>query len=287
MPLTHAEILARIQTDAWTAINTDWSATIIATKMGSILKKLSQVVPWVPPTYSVYVTDGTTRNITLTDWDAFDLVAIFQENGIEHPVDQSPKQYRNFPVDWRPGRKVLPLVLDDIPDADESIYIYPQRLHILQSAIGTTDTAGFIHTDAAIGATSLVLDSFGTSLVVNKYTKLTIGTDPTEYMVTATVSIAGIFTVGIFPPLVAATTDGDAVTLALADSTLTPSLEEIFIDWVVGELVKGYTPKLLSSTSEGIGAKDYFSIGATMIAEAKRELGNLAISDRYVMHPRN
>ena len=148
MPLTHAEIVTRLQAKLWTATNTQWtSAIIVADGMTPVLKKLSARVPFVtterhPGTLAVpirgeYTTDGTTRDIILTDWDFEDLEKISQFDGVEYPVDQSPKEYVNF---LKSG-KILTLKWDAIPAAADDVYIYPQRRHILQEAIGTTDTA--------------------------------------------------------------------------------------------------------------------------------------------------
>ena len=296
MPLTHAEIVTRLEAKLWVATNTQWtSAIIIADGMTPILKIISRRVPFVTtqrhpgdravPIRGGYTTDGTTRDIILTDWDFEDMVKLAQENGVEYEVDQSPKEFRNFTQNG----KIVTLELDDIPEAAESVYIYPERLHILQQAIGTTDTAGAITTLAAIGATSLVLKSLGTG-TINKYTKLTIAGDTTEYMVTSIATIAGnAATVTITPGLVASAAVDAVVTLALADSTLTPALEEIFIEWVAGELIQDYAIKKLSEADFGSGINVYFTMGKDMIdgkGGAREQLRGLERADRYPNHSR-
>ncbi len=292
MPLTHAQVKTRLEEVLWDTADTYWDDTRISSKILSVLKELSLCAPFsVGETHTVdrtvpilgkYTTDGTTRDIILTDWDFDDLVKISQEDGVEYPVDESPKQYRNHVQ----RGKTVRLELDDIPDADEDVYIYPSRQHILQSSIGTTDTAAAVKTTAAIGATSLVLNALGTG-TINRNTKLTIAGDTTEYMVTASVTIAtNEATVVITPGLIKSATATAIVTLALADSTLTPALEEILIKWVAGELLSDYAIKMLPLVPKGAGHADYTRKGELMIAQAKSDLRLLERPDRYVRHPR-
>ena len=293
MGLTHAEIEARLEEVLWDTTDTYWSDIRIISKMGAILKKISQRVPFVAterhpsdravPTRGTYTTDGTTRDIVLTDWDFDDLIKISQFDGVEYLVDQSPKEYKNFSQ----RDKIISLSLDDIPSASKTVYVYPQRLHILQQAIGTTDTAGAIKTLAAAAATSLALKSLGTG-TINKYTKLTIAGDTTEYMVTATATIAANeATVTITPGLVAAAAVDAVVTLALADSTLTPSLEEIIIGWTAGELLSDYGIKMLSELPIEARHTDYTQKGELMIKKALEDLKLLERPGRYIIHPKS
>jgi hypothetical protein len=104
--LTHAEIVTRIENKLADTGHAYYSAARIAEEMGSILKQISEKVPFITterhpsnrlvPIRGEYTTDGSTRDIILTDWDADDLVKITQENGVEYEVDQSPKIFRNF-----------------------------------------------------------------------------------------------------------------------------------------------------------------------------------------------
>ncbi len=293
MALTHAEILALIRVKISDSGTTYGSDVNVTNKITGILKQISSRVPFITterhpsdrpvPTRGAYTTDGTTRDIVLTDWDFDDLVGISQENGVEYEVDQEPKDFRNFVQNG----KILSLKLDSIPDADENVYVYPRRLHILQSAIGTTDTALAIKTTAAIAATSLVLKAADTG-TVNKYTKLTIAGDATEYMVKATATIAtNEVTVTITPGLVAAATADAVVTLALADSTLDSGLEEILIKWVSGQLLVDYGIGKLATIPIAAKYSDYIQTGQLWIAEAKQDLRNLERPDRFVRHPRS
>jgi len=288
--LTHAELATRIESLVGTDLVAYWTSAGVITQMEAILKKMSRRVPYVTsqrhpsdravPIRGEYTTDGTTRDIVLTDWDSDDTVKIAQLDGVEYLVDKSPKEYINH---TRSG-KIVTLAVDAIPTASLSVYIYPQRLHILQAAIGTTDTAGVV--TAAIAATSLALTSLGTG-TINKYTKLVITGDTTEYMVKATVTIAdAAATVAITPPLVAAAT-GKVVTLSLNDSTLTPDLEEILVDWTSGELMKGYAPDVMGGMNTGSSPKDYISIGQERITGALTDLRMHETPDRYVRHPRS
>ena len=290
--LTHAEILTRIENKLADTGNTYYSEARITEEIVAILKRISDKVPFLTserhpsdravPIRGEYTTDGSTRDIVLTDWDYDDIVKIPQENGVEYEVDQEPKEYRNF---IHQG-KIVSLELDSIPVVDESVYIYPQRQHILQAAIGTDDTAGAVKTTAAIAATSLALKSLGTG-TINKYTKLTIAGDTTEYMVTATATIAtNEATATITPALVAAATEDAVVTLALADSTLSPALEEVLIKWVCGELISDYSISMLPGVPTGANWKAYTEKGMSLIAEARADMGKLITPDRYAQHPR-
>jgi hypothetical protein len=122
---------------------------------------------------------------------------------------------------------------------------------------------------------------------INKYTKLTIAGDTTEYMVTATATIAtNAATVSITPGLVAAADADDVVTLALSDSTLTNTLEEILIEWVCGELITNYAISMLPVTPQAANWEAYTKKGESLIAKAVGKLNSLIIPDRYVIHPR-
>ncbi|MFA6307099.1 MAG: hypothetical protein WC639_04820 [Patescibacteria group bacterium] len=294
--LTHAEILSRIENKLRDTANTYYSDAYISEYMGAILKQISYAVPLktterhpsdrAVPTRGTYTTDGTTRDIILTDWDADDLVKLAQADGVEYAIyelDYEPKSFRNF---YQRG-KIVSLDLNLIPDASKTVYVYPDRLHILQEAIGTADTAGAVSTAGALAATSLVVKSLGTG-TVNKYTKLTIAGDTTEYMVTATATIAAnVATVSITPGLVVAADVDDVVTLALADSTLSPALEEVLIKWVSGSLIEDYGIYMLPSMPIGANWQAYTLKGQSLVAEAKADLRRLQIPDRYVRHSKD
>jgi len=293
MALTNAEIETRLEEVLWDTTDTYWANARILSKMVAVLKQISQRVPFVTterhpsdravPIRGEYTTDGDTRDIILTDWDFEDLVRISQEYGVEYVVDQSPKQFRNF----KQHGKIVAIELDSIPDEDDDVYIYPCRQHILQADIGTTDTAAAVSTAGAIGDTSLIVKELGT-LTINKYTKLTIAGDATEYMVMATATITGnVATVTLTPALVAVEAVDAVVTLALADSTLTPDLEEILIKWVSGELISDYAIKMLPLVPKGARHMDYTQKGELMIAQAKQELRNLETPDVFVRHSRS
>ena len=281
MALTHAEIVSRIQNKLSDTTPTYYSAAYVAEYMGAILKELSHMVPY-RPLRSEYTTDGTTRDLTLTDWDYDDLVRIPQYDGVEYTVDQSPQEWRNSVLHGR----ALKLLLDDIPASSENVYLYPEKVHILQSAIGTTDTAGAVKTAAAAAATSLVLKSLGTG-TINKYTKLTIAGDTTEYTVKAAAAITtNEATVTIHPALSAAASADAVVTLALNDGTLSPAMEEAFILWVCGSLITDYAIKLLPNVPSSADWKEYTAKGEAMITQAKRQLSAVMELKPYVVHPR-
>ncbi len=296
--LTHAELLTRIEALLPTVVSPTFGDT--ATYMGRVNKVISQRVPFLTsethpsdrwaPTRGVYTTDGTTREITLTDWDFLDLACegFSQFDGIEYPVDQSPKQFRNYTL----RNKVLELHLDAIPASGDSVYVYPQRLHILQAAIGTTDTAGAVSTASVVGDTSLIIKTLGTG-TINKYTKITITTTPTdttEYMVKANATIAAnVATVLLSPAIVKVNSINDVVTLALADSTFPQILEEIFIEWTAGQLIQDYGVKMMQTIPKAGKFSNYFSMGQAMITNADLNLrrSGLEVGGRYALHSRS
>lgn len=286
MPLTHANIVDEVALQVWQTVNTTLTDALIISKMTSILKLLSKEVPHRTDYLhkSSYTFDGVTSDIILLAWDYDDLVRIQQEDGCEFNSSGYGADYERIFRNARLRGKTLSVVLDSVPASGKTLYIHPDRNHIVQAAIGTDDTAGALSADAAKAATSLALNLLGTG-TINKYTKLTIAGDTTEYMVKATATIASAAaTVTITPGLQAAALSAAVVTLALADSTLSAGLEEVFIKWVSGELIAEYSRHEISKLAIAAGWKEYLQLGQTMIAEAKVQLATLATAGRYIRH---
>lgn len=194
--------------------------------MPTCLIEVSGIVPH--ETKESVLTTASSNKLTLSAENKRKLILIEE---LEYKVDQNPEQFRNF----KRWGDVLTMEYGGLPSADETVYLYLNKVHVLQKEIGTTDTAGAIKTEAAVGSTSLALKSLGTG-TINEDTKLTIAGDDTEYTVTATVTIAANeATVVITPALVAQASADAVVTLALADSTLDLALENAYADYVAGK----------------------------------------------------
>ncbi len=304
---THAQVVTAVEAKLPTVTSPAMGDTTIA--IAEVLREISQKVPlWTPPAHAdpdldvdfhayskwaptkgVYTTDGTTREIRLTEWDSLDMVGLSQYDGVEYPVDEEPREFKNFDRNFQPGvDRILSLLLDNIPDASESIYIYPKRQHILQASIGTTDLTGTVNGTRLAGDTFLILAGLGTG-TINKYTGVTILNSTTKYMVTQDATISGnAARIKILPPLVGGAANGDTIALTLADSTLALSLEDILIKWTAGKLLVDYSDLLLMQSSpRGSPVTTFAERGYAMIAHAQSELRRYIVGGQYVQQPRS
>lgn len=215
------------------------NATFATTELDALMPKgLVEVSKYKPDLIKYTLTPvASTRDITLTTEHLRKLMHDFCETGFveyylsgETQDSYNDRQFHNY---TRQG-SVITIGVDTSPLGTETVYIWLPKVHTLQQAIGTTDTAGAIKTQAAVGATSLALKSLGTG-TINEDTALTIAGDSTTYTVTATATIGtNEATVTITPALTAIALVDAVVTLALATSTLDMDLEDILADYVAG-----------------------------------------------------
>jgi hypothetical protein len=117
-----------------------------------------------------------------------------------------------------------------------------------------TTKYGEIKTAAVAGATSLVLKALGTG-TINKYTRLKIIGDTTEYTIINTATInetKNEATVNIHPALVVDVPVDIAVQLYVHESTLTPELEDLLADWVAGQVAINHSNVTYQQTQTAI-----------------------------------
>jgi len=274
---TYAEILALISVilqDSTTS-GQDASNALFPTA------ELDLVIPDALTEYSRYsarqvkhtLTAAASKDLTITDEVKRDLLWI---EALEYEVDEDPKQFRNFS---RFG-DVLAIDISGTPTAGDSVYLYLGKRHVLQKAIGTTDTAGAIKTEAAAGASSLALKSLGTG-TINENTALTIAGDSTTYTVTSTATIAANeATVSITPVLAALAAVDAVVTLALATSTLDLDGERLLADYAAGLAAVNKSRSYINAVVLGTSftPRDLLAWGENKKARALAEMRNIARS---------
>jgi hypothetical protein len=245
-----------------------------------------------------------------------DLIMIPQFEGVEYVVDQSPPEYRNF---IQQGNYIY-LLLDNIPSADLSVYVYPYKRHIVQESLGTSDTAGAVKTAGSAGDTTLALKSLDTG-TINENTVLTITDDDTDYIVQATATIGtNEATVTIHPPLQADVDADTVVTLSLLNtfSLTNAGLEDVFCNYLAGEAAVNKGASIIQETEEAranldsgeanigevgteasqylnyakvrasvSGAKSMEVWGLNKKALAERELRGMAVGSSYQVYSRS
>jgi hypothetical protein len=181
-------------------------------------------------------TTASSYDITLSSGDKWRLLdgTGYKGTGIEkaeYEVDQNPRRFRGV---TRFG-DTLSLELMSRPSSAVSVYLYMNKIHLLQKEIGTTDTAGALSANAAAAATSLALKSLGTG-TINEMTSLVITGDSATYYVTETATIdTNTATVSIWPPLAAAALANAVVTLSLTSSTLNMMEEDLLARWLAAQ----------------------------------------------------
>jgi len=119
--------------------------------------------------------------------------------------DKASKDYLHHWSDTKTVKAMITEIADGEPVASELTEAQEESdgyIELRAYDVGTADLSGFIKTEAAIGATSVVLKSLGTG-TINRTTRLSIEGDSTDYIVSANANIAGNeATVTISPALV-------------------------------------------------------------------------------------
>jgi len=248
---TYAEILddceALVQ-DAGIDTCSPGANTVFATAefdalMPSALTRISQFQPWqIKTTKTSSAT--TTRELTLTTGDKWRLLGILKA---ESPVDQDPRKFRGVS---KPFDSVVTVETKNAPAASASIYFFWNKVHLLQSAVGTSTLVGALNANAAAGAVSVVLKSIGTG-TVNECTTLMITGDDTVYHVIDDATIATTATVSIWPPLTAAALADAVVTLSLS-TTLDMALEAYLARWLAAKAAISKSTKSYSQVNAAI-----------------------------------
>ena len=214
MPKTYSEILDDCETilqDAGVDPSPPSANSVFATAeldslMPSALARISFFKPWQKKTTKSTVAD--TRDITLTTGDKWRLLGIEK---LEYLTAKNPPVYRNYN---RFG-DVVSIKIDTAPTSADDIYFSWNKVHLLQKALGTTDTTGAVETEGTAGDITLALKGLGTG-TINEMTTFLIAGDATIYYVIAEATItANEATVSIWPPLAATASVDAVVTLSL------------------------------------------------------------------------
>ncbi len=268
MARSYSDLRDLIEVKLWDSANSIWTTAILDSLMLEAVSTMSRYAPRMVK--HGFTTDGTTRRLTIGSEDKWKM--LWPLDWCEYKVDKIPEARHNITV----LGDIVTLDIDTTPGASEAVNIWMSHKHLLQQAIGTTDTAAAIKTQAAAGVTSLALKSLGTG-TINEDTTLTIAGDTTTYYVTATATIAANeATVSIFPKLAAVAAVDAVVTLALTASTLTPQLEELLVELVVSEAI----------VDNRAGAKESAVYAERRQAKAMDRLNHLAEGKTTMVYPR-
>ena len=216
------------------------------------LLAVSQSRPWQPPRITK-TTTADSYDIALSAGDRWreERTKSYDSTGIlkaEYLVDKNPPRDRGVS---RYGN-TLSLDVSSRPSSAVSVYLYMNKVHLLQKQIGTTDTAGAIKTLAAAGATSIILKSLGTG-TIDEMTTIAIAGDSTVYYAIAQATIAANeATVSIWPPLTAAAAVDAVVTLSLTESTLDMRQEHHLARWLAARACIDKSTKYYSQVQNAI-----------------------------------
>jgi len=265
MAKTYAQIVAGASARVQDSGNAVFATTEFDTLMPSGLTRVSQAIPWEYRLTKQTV--ASTRNITLTSGDKWRLLpnSGYKGTGIdrlEYTVDQYPPNNRGL---TRFG-DIITIEKNSAPSAAEDIYFFFNKVHLLQKAIGTTDTALAIKTQGEIGDTSLALKSAGT-VTVNEMTTIAITGDSTIYYVITDATIAANeVTVSIWPALVAVAAVDTVVTLSLTSSSMDMVCEDYLERWLSAQ----------ASISKSTLYYQQLNTAITTIANAATAIGAIA-----------
>lgn len=180
----------------------------------------------------------------LTDWLWVDK--------IEFPAMEDPPRE----VKWiERGRDVIRLDIDEEPDntknsnARNEVWIFFALRHKISQL--TTLTCRSV--TAAVGATTMSVTAGQAGGVIEMGQEFTIGNERSRgiYIITAnaTLTAGGAGTIYFWPPLESSVDTNE--TLTFVPSTLTPKLEGIFADLVVGKGMMAKAPKYINQINKG------------------------------------
>ena len=233
--------------------NAVFATTEFDTIMNEALAAISMFNPWEYKLTKTTTADS--YDITLSAGDKWRLLkgSGYKGTGIvkaEYTVDQNPRRFRGL---TRFG-DVLSLELSTRPSSAVNVYLFMNKIHMLQKQIGTTDTAGAVKTLGAIGDITLALKLLGTD-TIDEMTTVAIAGDSTVYYVTTQATItANEATVSIWPPLAAAAAVDAVVTLSLTGSTLDMILEGFLARWLAAQAAISKASKSYAQVDTAITA---------------------------------
>ena len=242
----------------------------------SALSRISYLgKPWQVKTTKSTV--ASTRDITLTTGDKWRLLGI---DKVEYLTAQEPPVYRNVS---RFG-DVVSIKINNRPPEIADIYFFWNKVHLLQSALGTSTATWAVYADTDEAATTLVIDAGSATGTVNEMSTVAITGDSTTYYVIEAATIAtNKVTLNIWPPLTADAAENAVVTLSLTGSTLDIPLEGYLARWLAAQACISKATKSYSQVNQAIAtitlAATAISAIAAVIAKAEAATtGDIALA---------
>ena len=121
-------VVRQMLTDELVSSDTDyaWTDDELDLYINDCLAEIAEYKP-----YEVKETLTTTANSRELDLSVID--DLVEVKKVEYPVDEQPRQFRNFSV-WG---DILRMALDSAPEAGESVYLYCAKYHSLSDTVST------------------------------------------------------------------------------------------------------------------------------------------------------
>jgi len=196
---------------------------------------------------------------------------------IEFPAMEDPPRL----VKWiERGRDVIRLDIDEEPDdssvstARKQVWVFFALRHKLSQL---TKLVGMVNVAGSEGATSLAISAMQGLETIEMGQEFTIANERGIYICTENVTLAaaGSGTLKFWPPLESSVDINEAMNFT--SSTLTPRLEGIFTDLVVGKCLMVKSPKYINQINKG-GPRvhsDMYLIGKAIYDGAEEALESL------------
>jgi hypothetical protein len=224
------------------------------------------------------------KEIAMTDSMKWKLLRI--RPYIEYPTLQEPQRFHNITR----FADTLRIEVDTTPTLGEATNLFLDKVHVLQSAIGTADVSGKLNGAVAIGDETINLDNLGTG-TINDGTILMIGSDATLYRVCGNYTIAANAASGIIvcPPIAAVTATASTVGIYLAESTMDEETETIFADLVAAKLAINKARSFIGTVPVGgrTSNTDMMNWGLAKQADARQQLKGLVERIPYIEYSRS
>jgi len=241
MPMLYTEIRDAIEAILQDPTNLIFSVAELDVLIPLGLSELS----WYKPRHvKETLTTIASKDLTLSTENKRNLLWV--EN-LEYKVDEDPREFRNF-TRWG---DIVTIDITSIPTAGESVYLYLAKKHILQKEVGASELTGTIKTEAAAGASCIVVTSLGTG-TVRENTQVAVEDDTTPYTVIADATISGTdATIYITPVTSKIEAVGKVVTLSLSVSTLDPEQETLLADLVASKAASNKAVDFVNAVNIG------------------------------------
>lgn len=258
MALTYAQVIDKIEQEIQDTTNLIYDATELDQALTAGLERISRVRPY--PVKYTFSTTADSKKLTIADHHRYNILSIGKWPGphLEFRVNKNPEQKRNFYIEG--NNEYIVLDIDSYPSALESVYVWLNRLHVLQATTGTNDGAGLIDNTGgyAAGISTIHVDGLDNAKTVLADTRLAITGDSTVYTIiddaTTSANDQGECDLNITPPLAAAVLNDVVVTLSLHPSTLSWDLEEALIKITAGLASISKAHKLVNQAHAAIAS---------------------------------